>query len=39
VMALESLGFKREAIQKALSGASGDTSTLVKEGLRKLQRL
>ena len=39
VMALESLGFKREAIQKALSGASGDTSSLVKEGLRKLQRL
>lgn len=39
VMALESLGFKKEAIQKALSGASGDTSTLVKEGLKKLQRL
>jgi Holliday junction DNA helicase RuvA len=39
VMALESLGFKREAIQKALSGCSGDTSTLVKEGLKKLQRL
>ena len=39
VMALESLGFKKEAIQKALSGCSGDTSTLVKEGLKKLQRL
>lgn len=39
VMALESLGFKKEAINKALSGASGDTSTLVKEGLKKLQRL
>ena len=38
-MALESLGFKKEAIQKALSGCSGDTSTLVKEGLKKLQRL
>lgn len=39
VMALESLGFKKEAIQKALAGVSGDTSTLVKEGLKKLQRL
>ncbi len=39
VMALESLGFKVDAIRRALSGASGDTSTLVKEGLRKLQRL
>ena len=39
VMALESLGFKKEAIQKALAGASGDTSTLVKQGLKKLQRL
>ena len=40
VMALESLGFKRDAIQKALAGSSsGDTSTLVKEGLKKLQRL
>lgn len=38
-MALESLGFKKDAIQKALSGATGDTSTLVKEGLRRLQRL
>jgi len=39
VMALESLGFKKDAIQKALSGCIGDTSTLVKEGLKKLQRL
>ena len=39
IMALESLGFKKDAIQKALSGATGDTSTLVKEGLKKLQRL
>lgn len=38
-MALESLGFKADAIKKALSGASGDTSELVKEGLKKLQRL
>ncbi|NKQ40195.1 MAG: Holliday junction branch migration protein RuvA [Sulfurovum sp.] len=39
VMALESLGFKRAVIEKALSGCSGDTATLVKEGLKKLQRL
>jgi Holliday junction DNA helicase RuvA len=39
VMALESLGFKKDAIQKALSGCSGDTSAMVKEGLQKLQRL
>ena len=39
MMALESLGFKNDAIRKALQGASGDTSTLVKEGLKKLQRL
>lgn len=39
VMALESLGFKKDAIQKALTGCTGDTSTLVKEGLKKLQRL
>jgi len=39
VMALESLGFKSEAIQKALNGLSGDTATLVKEGLKRLQRL
>jgi len=39
VMALESLGFKKDAIQKALAGCSGNTSTMVKEGLKKLQRL
>jgi len=39
VMALESLGFKKDAITKALRGCSGDTSTLVKEALKKLQRL
>ncbi|WP_294953935.1 Holliday junction branch migration protein RuvA [Sulfurovum sp.] len=39
VMALESLGFKKDAIHKALSGCSGDTGTLVKAGLKKLQRL
>jgi len=39
MMALESLGFKQDAIRKALNGSSGDTSTLVKEGLKKLQRL
>jgi len=38
-MALESLGFKKDAVRKALLGCSGDTSSLVKEGLRKLQRL
>jgi Holliday junction DNA helicase RuvA len=39
VMALESLGFKKEAILKALSGATGDTAELVKHALKKLQRL
>ena len=39
VMALESLGFKTDAIKKALQGATGDTSELVKQGLKKLQRL
>ncbi len=39
VMALESLGFKRSMIEKALVGCSGDTATLVKEGLKKLQRI
>lgn len=38
-MALESLGFKKDAIQKALSGCSGDTGAMVKEALKKLQRL
>jgi Holliday junction DNA helicase RuvA len=39
VMALESLGFKKEVIQKALVGVTGDTATLVKEALKRLQRL
>ncbi len=38
-MALEGLGFKKDEVKKALSGLSGDTATLVKEGLKKLQRL
>ncbi len=38
-LALESLGFKKEAIRKALAGESGDTATLVKIALKKLQRL
>jgi Holliday junction DNA helicase RuvA len=39
MMALESLGFKKEAIRKALSEESGDTAELVKKALKKLQRL
>ncbi|MDD3774798.1 MAG: Holliday junction branch migration protein RuvA [Sulfurovaceae bacterium] len=39
VMALESLGFKKDEVKKALSGLGGDTAALVKEGLKKLQRL
>jgi len=39
ILALESLGFKKEQIKKALQGATGDTSELVKQGLKKLQRL
>ena len=39
ILALESLGFKKEQIRKALSGTTGDTSALVKQGLKKLQRL
>jgi len=38
-LALESLGFKKEAIKKALAGESGNTSELVKKALKKLQRL
>ncbi len=39
-MALESLGFKREQIAKALSGSSAtDTASLVKEALKQLQKL
>ncbi len=39
ILALESLGFKKDHIKKALSGAIGDTASLVKQGLKKLQRL
>ncbi|HIM94095.1 MAG TPA: Holliday junction branch migration protein RuvA [Campylobacterales bacterium] len=39
ILALESLGFKKEQIKKALIGATGDISSLVKHGLKKLQRL
>ena len=39
ILALESLGFKKEQIRKALSGATGDISSLVKQGLKKLQRI
>jgi len=38
-LALESLGFKKEQIKKALNGATGDVASLVKYGLKKLQRL
>lgn len=39
VMALESLGFKKDQINKVLSGCtSRDTAGLVKEALKKLQR-
>ena len=38
-MALESLGFKKDIITKALNGCSGTTtSELVKESLKKLQK-
>ena len=39
ILALESLGFKKEHIKKALAGATGDVSALVKHGLKKMQRL
>ncbi len=40
VMALESLGFKREQIQKVLSSCeSTDTASLVKEALKKIQKI
>ena len=40
VMALESLGFKKDMINKALQGLSVDnTSELVKAALKKLQKL
>lgn len=38
-MALEGLGFRKDEVKKAILGLHGDTATLVKEGLRKLQRL
>jgi len=38
-MALESLGFKKDAIKKALDKESGSVQELVKIGLKKLQRL
>jgi len=39
IMALESLGFKKDAIKKALNGESGSVQELVKIGLKKMQRL
>jgi holliday junction DNA helicase RuvA len=40
MMALETLGFKKEQIAKALSHSSAtDTPTLVKEALKQLQKL
>lgn len=39
ILALESLGFKKDAIKKALTGESGDVGELVKIGLKKMQRL
>lgn len=39
ILALESLGFKKEHIKKALTGATGDVSSLVKHGLKNLQRV
>jgi Holliday junction DNA helicase RuvA len=38
-LALESLGFKKEQIKKALLGLEGDTPTLVKGALKRLQKL
>ncbi len=39
VMALESLGFKRDLIMRALSNEDGDTATLVKKALKKLSKI
>ncbi len=39
ILALESLGFKSEDIQSAIKGASGDTASVVKYALKKLQKL
>jgi len=38
-MALESLGFKKDAIKKALNAETGTTQELIKIALKKLQRL
>jgi Holliday junction DNA helicase RuvA len=38
-LALESLGFKKEAIAKALEGVTGTTAERVKGALKKLQRV
>ena len=38
-LALESLGFKKDAIKKALKGEVGSVQELVKIGLKKMQRL
>ncbi|MBD3807269.1 MAG: Holliday junction branch migration protein RuvA [Epsilonproteobacteria bacterium] len=38
-MALEGLGFRKDEVKKAIAGLHGDTASLVKEGLKKLQRL
>jgi len=38
-LALESLGFKKDAIKKALKDESGSVEELVKIGLKKMQRL
>ncbi len=38
-MALESLGFKKEQIRKAISGCNiGDTAELIRQALKRLQR-
>jgi len=39
ILALETLGFKKDAILKALANEEGDTATLVKKALKRLQRL
>ncbi len=39
IMALESLGFKKDLIIKALANESGDSATLVKIGLKKLSKV
>jgi holliday junction DNA helicase RuvA len=40
MLALESLGFKKDQISSALSSCEGtDTASLVKEALKKLQKL